>query len=172
MNVKTLTNEQIERMAELYPNHSNKEIAGILGVSEWTVKGRASMHGWVKSKEYTRNLQREKAIKNNAQARLNNPESYAKRAATMRKIHNTERIRIKWGLEQQTKRHYRLESLAKLWQRNRLQRLGYIIDEIHLIAYYTPRTHRATRLEAIPRGVKKGSIRPYYDFRAYEGQLD
>lgn len=171
--LKHLTSEQIARMAELYPDHTNKEIAETMGLSEWTVKSRAYKHGWHKSNDYITSICRKVAIKNNAQERINTPEAYAKREATMLKLHRDEKIRIKWGLEQKTKRHYRVEPIAKLFQRNRLQRLGYIIDETNLIAYYTPRTHRATRLEAIPRGTTKGSIHSYYNFRPYgEQELD
>ena len=169
---KHLTSEQLAYIKAHYPNESNEQIAEALGLSKWTIKSRAEKHGWHKSPEYKSALCREVAIKFNNAARINTPESYAKREATLKKQYETERLRIRWGVHQLTKRHIRLEGRDKLLQRNRLKRLGYIVDEQKLIAYYTPQTHRAKRLEAIPRGVRKGSIKPYYDFKPYAGEMD
>ena len=165
---KHLTSEQLAYIEEHYPNESNEQIASALGLSKWTIKSRAEKHGWHKSKEFISNQCREIAVRYGNAKRINTPEAYAKREETIAKMIKTDRMRIKWGMTQATKRHFRLEPKAKLLQRNRLQRLGYIIDESNLIAYYTPGTHRATRIEAVPRGTTKGSIRAYYDFRPYE----
>lgn len=171
---KHLTPEQIEELARRYPNESNEELAKSFGVSVYTIKSRKEKHGWNKSREYTSRLYSKIAKENNNAARINTPEAYAKRENTIRERFASDRIRIKWGLDPVwKKRHYRREPRAKLLQRNRLQRLGYIVDETNLIAYYTPGTHRAKRLEAIPRGTTKGNIHPYYDFRPYaERELD
>lgn len=168
---KHLSAEQLAYIEAHYPNESNEAIAEALGLSKWTIKSRAEKHGWHKSDAYKRALCREVAIRCNNAARINTPEAYAKREATMREQNRIDRLRIKWGLPQKTKRHIRIEGRDKLLQRNRLQRLGYIIDEAKLIAFYTPETHRAKRLEAIPRGVRKGTIKPYYDFKPY-GEMD
>lgn len=166
---KNLTPEQVAELARRYPNESNEELAKSFGVSVHTIKSRKEKHGWHKSKEYIRRVYSEIAKEHNNAARINTPEAYAKRENTIRERFASDKIRIKWGLEPKSKkRHYRREPRAKLLQRNRLQRLGYIVDETNLIAYYTSGTHRATRLEAIPRGTTKGSIHPYYDFRPYD----
>lgn len=173
---KNLTSSQLAYIKEHYKNESNEKIAEALGLSKWTIKSRAEKHGWHKSKEFISSQCREVAIRCGNAKRINTPEAYAKREETMAKLIKVDRMRIKWGMTQATKRHFRLEPKAKLQQRNRLQRLGYIIDEANLIAYYTPGTHRATRIEAVPRGTTKGNIRAYYDFRPYgeerEQQLD
>ena len=173
MTRKNLTPEQIEEIARRYPNESNESIAKSMGVSKWTIKRRADRHGWHKSKEYESRIYSEIAKKCNNAARINTPEAYAKRAATIKAQYAADKLRIKWGLKPiYGNRHYRREPRAKLLQRNRLQRLGYIVDEANLIAYWTAGTHRATRLEAVPRGTTKGSIHAYYDFRPYERELD
>jgi len=169
---KHLTPEQLAYIKEHYPNEPNEQIAEALGLSKWTIKSRAYKHGWHKSDAYVSEQMRIIAINANNAERINTPEAYAKRRITREKMNKTDLMRIRWGMEPKQKRHFRLEPREKLMQRNRLQRLGYIIDETNLIAYYTSGTHRAVRLERVPRGTKKGSIRAYYDFRPYNGKLD
>ena len=159
-----LTPEQVALMGSLYPDHSNEEVALQMGLSVFTVKSRAERHGWHKPQAYKSNLYREVAIRCNNADRINTPEAYAKRNETRRKSHASERVRIKWGLPQLTNRHYRIEPRERLLHRNRLERLGYIVDKDKLIAYYTPQTKRAVRIEKVPRGKKVGSIRGWYDF--------
>ena len=169
---KHLTSEQLAEIKRMYPDTPNEEIAETLGLSVWTIRARAQKHKWHKSKEFISRQNQMRAVKCGNAARINTAESYAKRVVTMQKKMESDRLRIKWGLEPKTKRHYRLEPRGKLLQRNRLQRLGYIVDEKTLVAYYTPGTHRASRLEAVPRGTTKGSIHSYYDFRPYDGTMD
>lgn len=169
---KHLTSEQLAYIQEHYPNETNEEIAQALGLSKWTIKSRAEKHGWHKSKEFISNLNRERAIRCGNGARINTPEAYKKREATRAKMNRTDLMRIRWGLEPRQKRHFRIEPKAKLLQRNRLQRQGYIIDEQALIAYYTPETKRCKRLEAIPRGTQKGTIKPFYEFKPYNNDTD
>ena len=165
---KHLTSELLAYIAEQYPDRDTQELADELGLSPHTIKARAVKHKWHKSKEYLSGLYRDIAIQYNNASRINTPESYAKRAVTQKQLRETDLMRIRWGMPQKTKKHIRLEPRAKLLQRNRLLRLGYIVDETTLTAYYTPGTHRAPRLEAIQRGTTKGTIHSYYDFRPYE----
>lgn len=166
---KHLTPAQLEQIKQLYPDHSNEEIAGIMGLSKWTIKSRAEKHGWRKSKEFIVRQCREIAIKGGYGKRINTPESYAKREATLKKQYDIDKMRIRWGmLPAQKGRHYTSEPRARLFQRNRLERLGYIVDKENLIAYYTPETKRATRIEKVPRGKQVGSIHGWYDFAPLE----
>lgn len=160
-----LNEDMLSYLEENYPNTSNEQLAADTGVSVCTIRARATKHGWHKSREYISAKQREIAIRCNNGARINTKEAYAKREQTMRKIQEVERMRIRWGLEQKTKIHIRIEPRGKMLQRNRLVRLGYIIDEAKQIAYWTEETRRAKRLERIPRGTKKGTIKPFYEFR-------
>lgn len=159
---------QLEQIKLLYPDHPNEEIAGIMGLSKWTIKSRAEKHGWHKSAEYIKKVNHERAVKYENYKRINTPEAYAKRSITRAKLYEAEKMRIRWGLEQRTKRHFRIEPKERLLQRNRLERLGYIVDKENLIAYYTPETKRAPRIEKVPRGARKGSIRGWYDFAPLE----
>lgn len=170
-----LTEDDIAYLRDHFHNTPDEELAETLGVTVFCIKSRRTKMGLKKDKDYLRELNRQRAVKHHNGARINTPEAKAKRIATQKRKYAEDRIRIKWGMRQKTKYHLRLEPVSKQRQRNRLKANGYIIDETNLIAYYTPRTHRATRLEAIPRGVKKGSIKPYYDFRPYaerEQRLD
>ena len=169
MRSRNLSEEQIAYLKEHFHNTSDEELAKAMGLSVYTIKSRRTKHGLRKDKEYIRKINSERARKYNNADRINTPEAYAKRAVTRAKLYEQEKIRIKWGLEQKTKRHFRTEPANKLNQRNRLKRQGYIIDEKNLIAYWTKETKRAPRLEAIPRGVKKGTIKPYYEFREWIG---
>ena len=167
---KHLTSELLSYIAEQYPDRDNQDIADELGLSVFTIKARATKHGWKKSAAYLSAQRRDTALRCNNAERLNTPDAIIKRVATHSNIYKSEVIRKKWGLEQKTKIHIRLEPREKLLQRNRLQRLGYIVDETNLTAYFTTGTHRAPRLEAIPRGTTKGNIHSYYDFRPYGEQ--
>ena len=167
---KHLTSEQIDYLIRHYPHTNNNVLASEMGISVHTIKSRAYSLGLHKSKEYRTELYRQIAKDYNNAERLNTPNAIAKRGETIKRQYVTDHIRANWGMEPATKRHIRLEPRGKLLQRNRLQRLGYIIDETNLIAYWTPGTHRATRLEAQPRGITKGSIHAYYSFAPYGEQ--
>ena len=88
---KHLTPAQLEQIKQLYPDHSNEEIAGIMGLSKWTIKSRAEKHGWHKSKEFIVRQCREIAIKGGYGKRINTPESYAKREATLKKQYDIDK---------------------------------------------------------------------------------
>ena len=166
--IKVIPPEMLEEIARRYPNESNESIAESLGLSKWSIKARAERHGWHKSHEYKVELARRSAIRCGHGERLNTENAIAKRKETMKKQHASERARLRFGLDQRTNRHYRVEPKRKIDQRNYLKRRGYIIDDVSLIAYYTQDTIRSTRLESVKRGQKKGTVRPYYDFMPYE----
>ena len=165
----TLTDEQIAYLAEHYHNTPNEELAKALGISIHTVRSRRNKHGWKKDKEFLWKLNHDCAVKNESWRRLNVEGAHERGVATRQKIYQADQARLRWGLEQLTKRHFRTEPREKIVQRNYLKRLGYIVDDVKLIAYYTPETHRARRLEKIKRGEKRGFMKPYYDFLPWEG---
>ena len=72
-----------------------------------------------------------------------------------------ERVRRNWGLQQRTKLRVLRQPKQKILDRHYLKKCGYILDEVNLIAYWTPNTRRATRLEAGPRR--------HYKFEKYDG---
>ena len=164
----SLTDQQIAYLAEHYHDTPNEELARVLGISVHTINARRTRHGWKKDERYLKKVRHESAVEHEAWKRLNVAENHQKGIATRNKIYEAERARIKWGLPQLTKRHFRTELREKQVQRNYLKRLGYIIDDEKLIAYYTPETHRARRLERVERGVRKGTIKPFYTFKPYD----
>lgn len=161
---KQMYEEDVRRFLELYPVMSNKEVAMEIGISEHTVRSRAVRMGLKKDPGYISRLRSEINIRCGRYDHLNTPDAIEKRAASIRKRFETERRRLRWGLEKTVSRHLRLEPREKLLQRNRLQRLGYVVDEENLVAYWTEGTKRAKRLERLKRGEKKGSLKCWYDF--------
>lgn len=158
------TEQMRSYLRENYADGDNPAIAEHLGVTERAVQSQASFLGIRKSREYESARLSRIAKEKESALHLNTREAIAKRVETRKRMFRTERARIMFGLEQQTGIHIRTESRPKMLQRNRLQRLGYVIDDVNLVAYWTPGTHRARRLERLSRGEKSGSIKCYYDF--------
>lgn len=85
-----------------------------------------------------------------------------RRAETFKRIYQEEKARCTFGLPKRTKIKVRREPRLKKTQRTYLRSRGYIIDRENNIAYYTPDTKRAVRMEAYT--TKKS----YYKFLSYE----
>lgn len=158
------TEEMHRVLRERYSDEDNAVLARELGVSMPALRNMAQRLGLRKSKAYESARRRRLALECGNASRLNTPEAIDRRVAAMKRQYEVERIRLSAGLEQKTKRHLRLEPRGRLLQRNRLRRLGYVVDEKALVAYWTESTHRATRLEKLKRGEKKGSLKCWYDF--------
>ena len=73
-----------------------------------------------------------------------------------------DQCRRRWGLPQKTKLRVAQTPRQRLLDRSYLKKRGYILDEVNVIAYWTPETQRATRLEKMPRR--------FYKFAEYETQ--
>ena len=89
------------------------------------------------------------------------PEIIAKRVETYKKTMREERARVLFGLEQKTKMKVKKQPRQKCSKRAYLKKLGYILDEANVIAYYTPETIRAVRME------KQDRKKTYYSFKEY-----
>lgn len=85
-----------------------------------------------------------------------------RRTETFLKMYREEKARCAFGLPKRTNIRVRREPKLKQTQRTYLRSLGYIIDRENNIAYYTPETKRAVRMEAY---TKKKS---YYKFKSYD----
>ena len=167
-NNKRIDDWKIDYLREHFHDTADAVLAETLGVSIHTVKSyRRKLH-LRKDAEYIRIVNRDRAIRCNNHERLNTPEAIAKRTATRAEVYKKEMMRIRWGLEQKTNRHFRLEPKQKQWQRKYLKSRGYIVDDENFIAYYTDSTIRSTRIESVPRGKRIGSIKAWYDFKPYE----
>ena len=84
-----------------------------------------------------------------------------KAAETWKETFMVEKALRNWGLPQKTKLRVMQTPRQKILDRAYLKKRGYILDEVNVIAYWTPETHRATRLEAGPRR--------FYKFAEYNG---
>ena len=167
-----LTTDELLAIAVRYPYTPDDELARLFDISIYTIKALVTKNHWRKTPEFISALRRDIALRTRAADHLNTPESKAKRGATHHKIIESDKIRLRLGLQPMSKRHYRTEPKKKQMQKNYLRRNGYIVDDETLTAYYTPSTKRCLKLEAIKRGEKKGNIRPYYDFVAINPASD
>lgn len=151
-------------MRERYADEDNGVLAEELGVTARAVFCQAQWLGLRKSAEYESARRSRCAKERGFASRLNSSSAIEKRSETIRGQFKSERARVMCGLEQKTHRHLRIEPAKRLVQRNRLQRLGYVVDEKALVAYWTEVTHRAVRLEKLKRGETRGSMKCWYDF--------
>ena len=83
-----------------------------------------------------------------------------KAAETWKETFKEDRCRRRWGLQQKTRLRVKQTPRQRILDRCYLKKRGYILDETNVVAYWTPETHRATRLEAAPRR--------FYKFADYE----
>ena len=81
---------------------------------------------------------------------------------TLERTRKEERARATFGLPQRTALRVKRQPRQKLLDRYYLKKRGYILDEENVVAYWTPETRRATRLEAGPRR--------YYKFEEYKNE--
>ena len=161
---RNLTSREIDDLERLYPDIANDELARMFGISVYTVKARATMHGWHKSAAFISWLRRRIAIENGSHGHLNAPATVAKRTKTLLKLYREEKERALAGYPQLTKRQVSTIPRQRLMQKNYLQRRGYVVNDAVRVAYYTPETRRSPRIENVPRDTCKGNIRAYYDF--------
>ena len=163
-----LTEEQILFIRKNFANMRNQDIADALGISKSAVSRVQKKYHLLKSPEQRIKLLT-KAGKIAAMKRGNKPpkvtpEIIAKRVETYKKTFREEKVRWKWGLLQRTKIRVSEQPKAKIHQRSYLKANGYIIDEQKCVAYWTPETIRAEKME---RGWSK-KFKNYYSFKPYE----
>lgn len=190
------TAEMDARLAAEFEGTMNDELAASLGVSMTSLHRRARLLGLTKSATFREdhaavlsqrishgirtstkvNTGRIQPGEHRAPAyefkpgRKESPESIARRipkaAAKRKETLKEERLRYKWGLTQLTRLHVSKQPMAKIHQRSRLRKLGYIVERGSDIAYYTPETKRSQRIESRTRGDR---FYFYFDFKPWEG---
>lgn len=170
MKRRKLTEEQIDAVVRLFPNHSKRELKELTGVGLTSIDRIQAKYKLRKTPEHLHNMGvRAGKASNVARGGDNSacytPEAIAKRVATLKETRRIEETRRKWGLEQLTRIRLQHGTKDKHDQAWYLRRLGYVLDEKNLTAYYTPDTHRASRLESLGRGGKTKYMRCYYDFK-------
>lgn len=84
-----------------------------------------------------------------------------KAAEKWRQSWDEDHARATFGLPQRTALRVKRQPRQKILDRAYLKGRGYILDEVNVVAYWTPETRRATKLEAGPRR--------YYKFAEYHG---
>ncbi len=87
-------------------------------------------------------------------------EMHRKAQETRRQHFLEDRARYRWGLPLKYRMRVSCQPREKILTRSYLKKRGYILDEDNCIAYWTPETRRATRLEARPR--------KFYYFKPYQ----
>lgn len=169
---KPLTEEQINWVRRLFPDHTKPEIREITGVGLSSIDRIQARFRLRKSKEHIHNMG-VKAGRASAVARNGDnsccytPEAIAKRVAHYKRTFREEQVRRKWGVHQLTKIKVLRQPKQKVSQRSYLKKLGYILDEINNIAYWTESTTRAVKME---RDWSK-KIHQYYKFKPlYENE--
>ena len=158
-----LTDDQILFVRRNFSDMTNQELADHLGVSKSSVSNVAKRFCLHKSKEHDSRMGsrggRAACASANFVPFCLTPEVIAKRVATFKDTFRSERARRTFGLPQRTKLKVARQPRKKCDHRAYLKRRGYILDDKNLVAYWTPETRRATRLEAKPRR--------YYTFKQY-----
>lgn len=175
---RRLTDEQVREVRRLFPDHTKTEIRDITGVGLSSIDRIQGRYHLRKSAAHLHNMgvkagKASNIARGGDSSSCYTPEAIAKRVKTYKETYRLDEMRTRWGLEQRTKirlphgtKHYRD-------QISYLKGLGYIVDETKKIAYYTPGTHRARRLESCERGKRKGTMLSHFDFRPYDdGRLD
>ena len=167
-----LTRNQILTAVNLFPDHTNKEILAITGMSLSSLQRIQAKYHLRKSKVHLSEVgARGGSASIEARGKdvsyLNTSEAIAKRAESWKKLYRQEDARVRWGLEQQTRIRLR-HGCKPLWQQAcYLRHRGYEVDEKNKVAYYTKETHRAIRLEKLGRRNSTPGMRCYFDFEPY-----
>ena len=167
MGYRRLTQEQIDEVRRLFPDHTKPEIKAILGIGLSSIDRIQAMYHLRKSPEHIHGMA-VKAGKASAKARDYEPihftpEMLARRSESYRKKFREEQVRWRWGVHQLTKIKVLRQPKQKCSQRSYLKKLGYILDEPNCIADWTESTTRAVKME---RDWSK-KIHQYYKFKPY-----
>jgi hypothetical protein len=170
---RPLTQEQIDEVRRLFPNHTKPELRELTGLGLSTIDRIQARYHLRKSPEHIHAMG-VKAGKASSVARGGDnsacytPEAIAKRVEHYKKTFREEQVRRRWGIHQLTKIKVLQQPRAKCSQRSYLKKLGYVLDETNCIAYWTEETTRAVKME---RDWSK-KVHQYYKFKPYEDGME
>lgn len=159
-----LRKEAVEYIIQHFKDTENKVLADAVGCSVSAINKIQHRYRLTKSREHVHRIcvRCGKA----GYAKWGRPpideDGIKRRAETFRKRYLEEKARANWGLPRKTKIHVKMEPRLKQSQRTYLVGLGYIIDRVNNIAYYTDDTKRAVRMEAYK------DKKCYYKFMPYD----
>lgn len=163
----SLAEEQVEYIRLHYKDTTNYVLAETLGISRSAVCRVAKTYHLKKTNEHYSAMGRKAGLASSESRGggafgVYTDEIISKRVESFKRTFHEDQVRWRWGLPTKTRLRVRKQPKGKCNQRTYLTHLGYILDEVNCIAYYTPETHRATRMEAYK------TKRNYYKFRKYE----
>ena len=167
---KALTEEQVTWIRENYSRTSNREICETLGIRKNRLLRVRTMYGLEKDDDYKAAVFRENADKaQRASSSILRGKSYEElygkeRAAEIRRkildkqaeTYRRERLRIRWGLPQQTKMKLGRASQKVYYIRHQLKKKGYIVQKGYGHVYFDDNSRRSLRMEE--NAVKYGML--------------
>lgn len=143
------TKEQTELLRKLYASCTCDELVILLHKSKKSIRAKASRYGLKKSVETLR-LTREKNARNNY-GRMQTEEAKKKKTESIRNMIRRERLRLKYGMKQRTKRILSSltphSSIKEARERYNIRQKGYIISNGSRTAYYMEEKERKKRFE-------------------------
>lgn len=162
--MKKLPEEVIAYVIAHFKDTDNITLAKEAGCSQSAVNRIQHRYHLKKTKEYLHDAYSKCGKR--AREMYGNPpineDGIRRRSETFKRMYQEEKARCAFGLPKKTNIRVRREPILKQSQRTYLRSRGYIIDRENNIAYYTPDTMRAVRMEAY---TKKKS---YYKFLSYD----
>lgn len=173
MRGKKLTEEQINAVVKLFPNHTKRELHDMTGVGYSSIDRIQTAYHLHKSQKHLHDMgvragKASHLARGGDSSSCYTPEAIAKKVATWKKTYQLENMRVRWGLPQLTRMRLKHAPVELRDQAAYLRSLGYVVDGKNRVAYYKPDTHRATRLEKLKRGEVKGSYHCFFDFKPIE----
>lgn len=130
--------EHHQMLIQYYPYMSTRELAQMLGRTQYAVQKYAQKHGVKKAPE-----RRYAGL-----AAMHTPEAKAKSLQTRRELIKSERRRWRNDLPQRTKYHFSGQSMQKRMFRSHLHRKGYIeLEDVKNVVFYDENTNRCAQSE-------------------------
>lgn len=142
-----LTEEHIQKIRELYPDHTGKDIAELIGCSKESVSVYARRLGLAHSAELLQEMKRKRTA---AATASRTPETYKKIAEKMRRVRLAETTRKLSGMAQTTKCQIRLlPSKTRKYMTSIVYRCNYFRygDPDDAVLYYDSETKRSAKVE-------------------------
>ncbi len=150
MQNKQLSQEELESFKKAYTICSNEELSIIFNLTKEQIKSISRVFGLKKNEQIKRAYMRSVALKNLEKANTDNCAN--KRKDRIRRMVARERLRIKYGLPQRTKKILTAltpyEILQAARRRYYLRSKGYVItDSKTKVVFYTTETKRSSKIE-------------------------
>lgn len=137
------------KLIELYPFCTIEELSAIFNRKKQSIKSMANKMKLHKNLEVLKNIRLDNA-RNNL-SKMHTEEAKAKQKNSIRDMIRKEKVRIKYGLKQRTKRMFSDLSYSEYAKLSRqiyyLRNRGYEVDRYNKTAKHTQATNRNIRIE-------------------------